>query len=190
MLGEKRMLNAMKLRSWLLLAVVLGWIPSTQLRADDLFQLFWRTTYYTTNSTGHIIAVGFSEQDFVNQVAQNSGIDPSQLVLVYRPRKRDAAVVRTDGTFIASVVQMTTTYTDVVNPSGSVVVRHALLTDSSHSAALGSFFGLELRSFDGSGGLVNDNLIGTVLYSKSEIPAVFGGQVSTGNRIVDMTNAP
>jgi hypothetical protein len=180
----------MKIRTWLFLAIALGCLSSMAVRADDLFQLFWRVNYYTTNSTGHIIAINFSEQDFVNQVAQSTGVDPSQLVLVYRPRKRDAAVVRTDGTFVASVVQMGSTFTDVVNPSGSVTVRHALLTDSSHSTPLGSFFGLELSSVSSSGAFLNDDLVGTVLYSKPELNQVFGGQVSTGGRVVDTTNAP
>lgn len=180
----------MKIRTWLFLAVALSFVPGTIVRGDDLFQLFWRVTYYTTNSTGHIIAVSFSEQDLVNQVAQNDNLDPSQLVLVYRPNKRDAAVVRTDGTFIASVMQMNSTYTDVVNPNASVIVRHALLTDSSHSTPLGSFFGLELRNLSNTGALLNDSFYGTVLYSIPETNQVFGGQVSTGNRIVDTTNAP
>jgi hypothetical protein len=184
------MQTSMKIRTWLLLTVVLGCIQSTALRADDLFQLFWRVTYYTTNSMGHIIAVSFTEQDFVNQVAQNTGIDPSQLVCVFRPRKRDAAVVRTDGAFIASVIQMGSTFTDVVNPSGSVIVRHALLSDSSHQTPLGSFFGLELRSLSSSGALVNDQLVGTVLYAYTDQNTVYGGPVSTGNRVVDTTNAP
>ena len=180
----------MKIRTWLLQAVVVASIQAGALRADDLFQLSWRTTFYSTNASGHIIALSFTEQDFVNQVAQNTGIDPSELVLVYRPRKRDAAIVRTDGTFVASVVQMASTFTDVVNPTGSVIVRQALLSDNAHDTPLGSFFGLELRSLSTSGSLVNDSLVGTVLYSRPELNAVFGGQVSTGGRIVDMTNAP
>ena len=45
-------------------------------QADDLFQLFWRGTYYTKSDTGHIVAVSFTEQDFVNKVAQDNGLDP------------------------------------------------------------------------------------------------------------------
>ena len=180
----------MKIRTWLFLAVVFGCLHITAVRADDLFQLFWRGTYYQTNSTGHIIAVRFSEQDLINYVAQNTGMDPNQLVFVYRPRKRDAAVVQNNGAFVSSVFQMQNTYTDVNNPSGTVTVRHALLMDQSHSTALGSFFGLELRTLNSNGALVNDNLVGTALYSKSDLGAVFGGQVSTGGRIIDTTNAP
>ncbi|HLH53822.1 MAG TPA: hypothetical protein VKY92_09425 [Verrucomicrobiae bacterium] len=180
----------MKNCAWLVLTALVSFGAPTWVHADDLFQLYWRTTYYTTNSTGHIVAVTFTENDFVNQVAQSTGMDASQLVLVYRPRKRDVAVVQANGAFVASVVQMQSTYTDVVNPTGSVIVRHALLTDASHSTPLGSFFGLELPTLNSSGALLNDSFLGTVLYSKPESNTVFGGQISTGGRINDTTNAP
>lgn len=173
----------MKNRLWLVLAVALGYFPVNSVRADDLFQLFWRGAYYTKNSTGHIIAVNFSEQDLVNQVAQSTGMDPSQLVLVYRPNERDAAVVQNNGTFVASVYQMQTTFTDVTNPSGSVTVRHALITDGSHPNPLGSFFGLEMRTLTSSGALASDSLVGTVLYSNPDSGAVYSARVSTGNRL-------
>ncbi|HZR16562.1 MAG TPA: hypothetical protein VFE51_04485, partial [Verrucomicrobiae bacterium] len=150
------------------LVLILGTTLSTQ--ADDLFRLFWRGTYYTKNDTGHIVAVNFTEQDFVNKVAQDNGLDPSTLVFVYRPDRRDTVVVRaSNGQFIADVIQMEYTWTDVVNPTGAVTVRHALLFDEYHQAALGSFFGLELASRDANGNLVNDSLNGTVLYSKPDV---------------------
>ena len=180
----------MKKYLWLFLVVALSGVEANTSFADDLFQLFWRGTYYAKNSTGHIVAVGFSEQDLVNQVAQSTGMDPSQLVLVYRPQKRDVAVVQNNGAFVTSVMQMQNTYTDVNNPSGSVTVRHALLTDQSHSDPLGSFFGLEVRTLNSGGGLVSDSLVGTVLYSKSDLGAVYSAKVTTGGRIADTTNAP
>ena len=180
----------MKHAKWLRVVLVLASLQAASVRADDLFQLFWRGTYYTKNSTGHIVAVAFSEKSVINQISQSTGISAGDLVFVYRPNKRDAAVVRSNGAFVASIVQMQASYTDVVNPNGTVIVRHALLGDQNHDVALGSFFGLELRTINSSGALVNDSLIGTVLYSKSEIPGVFGAQVSTGGRIADTTNAP
>lgn len=173
----------MKNRVWLVLAVMLSYFPANWTRADDLFQLFWRGVYYTKNSTGHIVAVNFSEQDIVNQVAQSTGADPSQLVLVYRPNERDAAVVQNNGAFVASVFQMQTTFTDVTNPNGSVTVRHALLTDGTHQNPLGSFFGLEIRTLTSGGALASDSLVGTVLYSIPESDTVYGARVSTGNRL-------
>src|SRR5215469_2948012 len=170
-------------------ALILATTLSSQ--ADDLFQLFWRGTYYTKNSTGHIVAVNFTEQDFVNKVAQDNGLDPSTLVFVYRPDRRDTVVVRaSSGQFIADVIQMEYTWTDVVNPAGTAIVRHALLFDEYHQAALGSFFGIELASHDASGNLVNDSLSGTVLYSKPDVGIVYGAKIWTGQRIVDTTGTP
>jgi hypothetical protein len=171
------------------LILVLGSTLAAQ--ADDLFRLFWRGTYYTKNDTGHIIAVNFTEQDFVNKVAQDNGLNPAGLVFVYRPDRRDTVVVRaSNGQFIADVIQMEYTWTDVVNPTGAVTVRHALLFDEYHQAALGSFFGLEQASRNANGNLVNDSLSGTVLYSKPDVGVVYGAKIWTGARVVDTTGTP
>lgn len=180
----------MKLRISLLVALGLGLFQTSRAQADDLFQLYWRGTYYTTNSSGHIIAVPFTEQDFVNKVAQDNGLDPSGLVFVYRPNRRDTVVVRSNGAFVADVIQMEYVWTDVNNPSGSVTVRQALLFDENHQNALGSWMGLELRSFTPQGGLANDVLSGWMQYSIPENNAVYGGQAYTGARVVDTTGTP
>jgi hypothetical protein len=174
---------------WLISALLLATQITSQ--ADDLFQLFWRGSYYTKNGSGHIVAVSFTEQDFVNKVAQDNGLDPSTLVFVYRPDRRDTVVVRAStGQFIADVIQMEYVWTDVVNPTGAVTVRHALLFDEYHTDALGSFFGLELASRNANGGLVNDSLNGTVLYSKPDVGVVYGAKIWTGRRIADKTGTP
>jgi hypothetical protein len=179
----------MKNRSWLALAAAVAFIHPLTSSADDLFQLFWRGFVYTKNSSGHIVAVNFTEQDFVNKVAQDNGLDPSTLIFVYRPNRRDTVVVRRNGAFVADVIQMEYTWTDIVNPSGSAIVRHALLFDEAHQAALGSFFGLETLSRNASGNLINDNLVGTVMYSKPDQDTVYVAHVSTGSRVVDTSGA-
>lgn len=180
----------MKLSTTFLAAVFFGLLPAQQASADDLFRLYWRGTYYTTNADGHIIAVPFTEQDFVNKVAQNNGLDPSGLIFVYRPNRRDTVVVQSNGAFVADVIQMEYIFTDVNNPSGLVTVRQALLFDENHQNALGSWMGLELRSRDALGNLANDVLTGWMQYSIPELNAVYGGQAFTGARVVDTTGAP
>ena len=107
------------------------------------------------------------------------------------PNRRDTVVVRAStGQFVADVIQMEYTWTDIVNPTGAVIVRHALLFDEYHQAALGSFFGLELVGRDGNGNLVNDSLQGTVLYSKPDVGVVYGAKIWTGGRINDTTGTP
>jgi hypothetical protein len=180
----------MKLRITLLMATAIGLFQASRASADDLFQLFWRGTYYTKNESGHIIAVPFTEQDFVNKVAQDNGLDPSGLIFVYRPNRRDTVVVRSNGAFVADVIQLEYVYTDVTNPTGTVTVRQALLFDENHQNALGSWMGLELSSRDPQGNLQNDQLTGWMQYSIPETDAVYGGQAFTGNRVVDNSGAP
>jgi hypothetical protein len=180
----------MKLRITLLVTITIGFFQTSLASADDLFQLFWRGTYYTKNASGHIVALPFTEQDFVNKIAQDNGLDPSGLIFVYRPNKRDTVVVGSNGAFVADVIQMEYVYTDVDNPAGTVTVRQALLFDETHQNALGSWMGLELRSLNAQGGLVNDQLTGWMQYSIPEQSAVYGGQAFTGNRIVDNSGAP
>lgn len=188
---DRQPINAdMKLRTTLLATVLIGQLLAQQAGADDLFQLFWRGTYYTTNASGHIIAVPFTEQDFVNKVAQDNGLDPSGLIFVYRPNRRDTVVVRSNGAFVADVIQMQYVFTDVNNPSGLVTVRQALLFDENHQNALGSWMGLELRARDAQGNLSNDVLTGWMQYSIPELNAVYGGQAFTGARVVDTTGTP
>jgi len=119
-----------------------------------------------------------------------NGLDPSTLIFVYRPDRRDTVVARQNGAFVADVIQMEYTWRDIVNPSGTSVVRHALLFDEAHQAALGSFFGMETPSRDASGNLVNDSLVGTVMYSKPDQDTVYVAHIATGNRVVDTSGAP
>src|SRR5947209_7906377 len=176
----------MKMRVAIAVFTTLAAFGQLKSRADDLFQMFWRGTYYKNDGSGHITAVNFSEQDFVNTVAQNNNLNPNQLVFVYRPNKHDTAVVfASNGAFVADVIQMAYNHTDVVNPTGRVIVRHALLYDEAHQVPLGSFFGLEMRTPNSTGGVSSDQLVGTVLYSKPDQDTVYGAQVSTGRRIND-----
>ena len=187
---KRKNLKNMKTRTWLAFASTIALLHSLSLSADDLFQLFWRGTVYTKNSSGHIAAVNFTEQDFVNKVAQDNGLDPTTLVFVYRPDRRDTVVVQQNGAFVADVIQMEYTWTDIVNPSGSAIVRHALIFDEAHQAALGSFFGLETEARNASGKLVNDSLVGTVMYSKPDQDTIYVAHISTGTRVADNSGAP
>jgi hypothetical protein len=180
----------MKCYRYLVLGAALACLSASAARADDLFQLFWRGTYYVRNSNSHIIAVGFTEQSLVQQVAQNAGLDSGQLVLVYRPTKRDVAVVQNNGAFVATVFQMQSTFTDIDNPNNSITVRQALFSDPGNSNIAGSFFGMEQRVVSANGRLFNDSLTGTALYSNSDANVVYSARVSTGQRVVDKTNAP
>ncbi len=180
----------MKMRIVLALAGAVALLQPLNSKADDLFRLFWRGTYYTHNASGHIVAVPFTEQTFVNQVAKNNGLDPSQCIFVYRPDRRDTVVVRRNGAFVADVIQMEYTYVDVTNPNNTATVRQAFLYDEAHSSPLGSFLGTEIRSFNGNGSLANDQLTGRFQYSYPDLGTVYTGTAWTGQRVVDNSGAP
>jgi hypothetical protein len=65
-----------------------------------------------------------------------------------------------------------------------------LIFDEAHQAALGSFFGLETEARNASGKLVNDSLVGTVMYSKPDQDTIYVAHISTGTRVADNSGAP
>ncbi|HVV00626.1 MAG TPA: hypothetical protein VHH88_04645 [Verrucomicrobiae bacterium] len=154
--------------------------------ADDLFRMTWRGTKYSVGANGKIVAKSFSERDFVNQVAVVNSLNPKALVFVYRPDKHDTAVVNAaDGSFVADVIQMEYTYTEVGATDGNRIVRQAFLYDEYHDSALGSAFGTETMKHDADGNLLNDKFHGTFQYSKPDEGTVFSGTFNTGARVKD-----
>lgn len=155
-------------------------------QADDLFQMTWRGTAYTTGSRGQIVAQPFSEQTFVKKVAIDNGLDPRGLVFVYRPLKHDTAVVRrSDGAFISDVIQMEYSYTDISNTNQTATVRQAFLFDENHSSAIGSAFGSERATRNKNGDLVGFNFHGSFQYSLPDQNTVYSGSFNTGARVRD-----
>jgi hypothetical protein len=175
----------MKMRTILAVAIAIGSIQPVVSRADDLFQMAWRGKMYTTGN-GQVVTTPFTEQSFVNTVAHNNGLNPSGLVFVYRPNKRDTVVVRTsNGQFIADVIQMEFTHTDISNSSGSYTVRQAFLFDEYHTDAIGSAIGTEWVTRNAQGAIVGYNFIGQYQIVKPEIPQVGSGWFWMIQRIKD-----
>src|SRR5262245_53241112 len=134
----------MKISKMLGMAVMIGLIGPVVSNADDLFRMSWKGTVYTTSGTTKVAARKITEKDFVNKVAADNGIDPRQLVFVYRPDKHDTAVVMlTNGEFVADVIQMEYSFTEASNANQTQTVRQAFLFDENHESALGSSFGTE-----------------------------------------------
>ena len=153
---------------------------------DDLFRMTWRGMSYTTGANGQIITKPFSEKDFVQQIAANNGVDPKTLVFVWRPAKRDTAVVQAkDGLFIADVIQMENNFTEVTNSTGTKIVRQTFLYDEAHESALGSAFGTETQKHDANGNILTDNFHGNFNYAIPENSIVYNGTFSTGARVKD-----
>lgn len=153
---------------------------------DDLFRMSWRGTVYTTGPNGQVVAKSFSEKDFVKQVAADNGLDPKKLVFVYRPAKRDTAVVMaSNGAFVADVIQMENNFTEVGNTNQTKIVRQTFLYDEAHESALGSAFGTETMRRDADGNILNDTFNGTFNYAIPDQNAVYTGKFSTGARVKD-----
>ncbi len=153
------------------------------------FQLFWRGTYFTTNPDGSITSGSFTEQSFVNKVARDNGLDPSQLVFVYRADKRDTAVVwASSGQFVADVIQMVagdskSGYTDIGDPNQGLIVRQAFLYDENHQSPIGSIVAGERPLRDANGNLVRDSFSGIFQFAYPELHAIYYGTFSTGQRV-------
>jgi hypothetical protein len=183
----------MKKRLGIILVTTISALWAWQGAADDLFRLYWRGTVYKHDASGHIVSNGFTEQNFVNKVAADNGLNPNDLVFVFRPNKRDTAVVyKSNGGFVSDVIQFglvnegyPDTSTDVTSPRGQVIVRSVLLFDENHDLPLGSFFGTEYRTLRSSGGVTGDSLTGTAIYAMPDLDKVYKVHISTGSRVRD-----
>lgn len=185
----------LKRRTALALAIALSFILPRMVKADDLFQMFWRGTFWVTDANGNLFRGSFTEQSFVNKVARQNGLNPANLVFVYRPDKRDTAVVQKNGAFVADVIQIglidtNTGFFDLPNSAGTQIIRQALLFDENHSDAIGSIVGSESPVRNSSGALVTTSFGGAFQFAFPESHAIYYGSFSTGQRIVDTTNAP
>jgi hypothetical protein len=158
----------------------------TPAHADELYALAWTGTEYTRSGSGQVVAKPFTQKRFINEVAQNHGVPASDLVLVYRPLKRDISMVRkSDGSFVASIIQMEYVFTDVSNSPGTATVRHTFLFDEYHDSAIGSAFGREKLTWGPNGGLASYTFSGKFNYAYTESQSVFTGSFTTGRKIKD-----
>jgi hypothetical protein len=185
----------MKTRTILALALGLALVHPSSANADDLFQMFWRGTFYVTDANGNLFHAPFTEQSFINRVAKDNGLDPSTLLFVYRADKRDTAVVAANGKFIADVIQIglidsNTGFFDLPNAAGTQIIRHALLFDEAHQDPIGSAVGSEAPVRDANGNLVSTSFSGIFEFAYPEKNIICFGTFSTGRRVVDTTNAP
>ena len=149
------------------------------------FLMNWHATGYTTNSRGQIIATNLTQQTLINKVADDNGLNPKDLVFIYRVEKRDTAVAfKTNGVFVADVYQMEYTYQDVTNEAGTADFIQSLLNDEYHTNAIGSTFGVEDRTYNRQGYLSSYSYHGTFQCSFPENNVVFSGSFSTGPRVL------
>jgi hypothetical protein len=179
-----------KMRALLAVAAGVVLLQPLASKADVLYQMAWRGHYYARGSNGDVVRFDFSEQDLINVVARNNNLNAANLRFVYRPNKHDTAVVQLNGAFVADVIQMEYTYTDISSTDGTHTVRQAFLYDESHSTSLGSAAGTERLSRDNNGNITSYSFTGSFQYSKPNISTVYTGNFYTMGRIIDYTNRP
>jgi hypothetical protein len=111
-----------------------------------------------------------------------------QSVRLLTQEKHDTAVVRAaDGAFVADVIQMEYSFTDVSNTNQTRTVRQAFLFDEAHNGAVGSAFGTETARRDPNGNLTGYTFRGTFQYAFPESGEVYSGTFTTGARVRDLT---
>jgi hypothetical protein len=195
----------MKMRTVFLLGIALGLLQPALGQANELFQISWKGKIYFTDGTGKVVSKPFSDKDVVRVIAQNNGLNPNDLVLVYRPNAFDTAVVfKSTGAVVADYQQLPDVTqpdqrTDVTSSDGVTTVRHSFLFDERHGISpgqqIGSIFGTEKQKRDPNDGekVLSESFHGNFQFSIREAnnpdwqQGVYTGTFSTGKRIVDTT---
>jgi hypothetical protein len=174
----------MKIRNVMACGLVIGLFQPVILKATDMFRMSWHGTAYTTSGSGQVAARPFSERDFIQKVATDNGISPSQLAFVYRPQNHDTVVVRMSDGWWADVIQMEYNYTEVSNSTQTKLIRQTFLyNDEQGSTPIGSAFGMETAKYNSDGNLLSDSFHGTFNYSIDGV--VYSGSFTTGARVKD-----
>lgn len=191
----------MKIQNLLMLSLLTACLEPAVAQADDLFQISWKGKVYYTDTSGKVVSKSFTDKDVVQVIANNNGLDPKDLVLVYRPNAFDTAVVfRYTGQVVADYQQMPDITqpdqrTDVTSADGTQTARQSFLFDETHGIApgqqIGSIFGTEKQKRDAEGNLIGESFRGTFQFAIPESgnpnwqQGVYSGNFSTGKRIVD-----
>jgi hypothetical protein len=185
----------MNMNKRLILTAIIGFGSTMLALAQapyDQYLMSWAATGYTTNANGRVITITEGGKDFIDRVAADNGLNPADLVFVYRAEKRDMAVVyRSTGAFVADVYQMEYTFTDVTNPTDTGTYRQAFLNDEYHTNATGSTFGIETKTVNKEGNITSYLYHGTFQYAMPgpptpldpEVNTVWCGSFITGARI-------
>jgi len=182
----------MKTCNVLRLALALSFIEPLVSKADDLFAISWRGTVHSATATR-----SYTDKDVVKAIAANNGLDPKDLILVYRPNAFDTAVVnKNSGAVVSDFVQLpdisrvgTTWVTDVT--INGQTVRQAFIFDE-HDNPIGSVYGTEKQRLDANNAIISESYHGTFQLAITDdshllMQGVYSGTFATGRRIKDTT---
>ena len=184
----------MKILIALSFAAGLGLLQPLVSQADDLFAISWHGTVHSGTTTR-----SYTDKDVVKAIATNNGLDPKDLILVYRPNAFDTAVVnKNTGAVIADFVQLPdvsrvgTSWVTDVTVNGQTA-RQAFIFDE-QSNPIGSVFGTERQKLDANNAIVSESYHGTFQIAIPDdthlLPqGVYSGTFATGKRIKDTTGS-
>jgi hypothetical protein len=184
---RKKMKINSKIQWQMALSIMLG-LGSIAAAQDITHQYYlsWNAVGYTYNGKGQLVVTNENAETFINKVAADNGLDPADLAFVYRAEKLDTAVVfKSDGTFVADVYQMETTYTDITNLANTVSYIQSMLTTEIDLAGdlgnMGGIFGIQEHIYNKAGDLVAFSYHGSFNYTPiGQNNVVFTGSFATG----------
>ncbi len=200
----------MKIKSRLALTLAFGLVGAASAKADDWFTMTWSGTVHYYDSSGRMITKGYSARDVLNTIANNYGLNASDLVLVYRPDSYDTAVVFKNAAALAhagfdasaqvvadyiqmpDIVRVGSSWMTDVSGNGQTA-RQAYLFDE-HNSPIGSIVGTEKQKRDpNTNAITSESFHGTFQFSipadgthSIAVPGVYSGTFSTGARVKDI----
>ena len=181
--------------------LVLAVLQTLAAKAEEFFVISWSGTQYYANDAGRVVAKGYSSRDVINRVANNIGVNPSDLLLVYRPLRFDIAVImKNDPTTSFDYLQIPdptpSAMTDVSNAAGTQTIRHAFIFDERHGTSgssgtpIGSIFATESQRWNEDHTVqISESFHGKFQFANTDpndptLPVgVFTGTFATGKRI-------
>src|SRR6266850_1206699 len=190
----------MKMRNILGLAIAIGLMQPLFSNAQDVyvFPISWRGTVRYDDGTGRMVTKSYTDKDAVKTIADHTGLDPKDLMLVYRPATFDTWVYTKAGERVADYIQLpditrvgTTWMTDVTG--NGQTSRQAFIFDEQENP-IGSIIGTEKQKRDADNNIESESFHGTFQIAIPDgshvllAQGVYSGTFAAGGRrIKDIT---
>ena len=170
----------------------------------------WSGTVHYYDGTGRMVTKSYSSKDVLKIIADNNGINPSDLALVYRPDSYDTAVVFKSAAALAhaglgpesqvvadylqmpDITRIGSSWVTDVSGNGQTA-RQAYIFDE-HDSPIGSIYGIERQKRNPEdNSITSESFHGTFQFSIPDDgshgvanPGVYSGTFSTGARVKDL----
>jgi hypothetical protein len=154
----------------------------------DVFRISWRGTAYTTNQNGRVVARAYSEKEFIERYAANTGVDPRTIAVGYvhdeeEPAEELEIVDASNGASVANIFQFLGGLA-VTSSDGTQTQRRRFIYDEAHRrVALGDMSGSERLRRNADGRIISFSYHGRFEFSIPEENTVYVGTFLTGRRL-------